>query len=385
MRIDHLTIKNFNGLEFCVVNFNPQFNLIAGDNGSGKTSVLDALVIAIDAWFLGLKAGEPPKNIRPEQVHLIRHSHKENLAFERQFPSRIEVRGLVMGQRLSWARELSHEGGRTTSAEAKDFVQVAGEADLMVRSRREVILPLLCSYGTERLWRETRRPPAKKKGDTKLQLPSRFYGYRDCTASTIQETALLDWIRAEISSSKQRGSDTIALRVVKNAISKCAEGTTLLDYDERYKDLIVETEQLSHQMFRNLSDGQRVVFTLVGDLAKRAITLNPHLGIEVLSKIPGVVLIDELELHLHPNRLRHILHDMKRTFPSIQFITTTHSPKLLAEAQPEEIRFIEKDGRISELPRSPRIDSNRILEELMEAKPRNEEIEKLLSRLTGTD
>ena len=191
---------------------------------------------------------------------------------------------------------------------------------------------------------------------------------------------LLDWIRAQVSASQQRQEETTALAVMKQAIAGCVEDAESIYYDERYKDAIVIMTHLGHQMFRYLSDGQRIMLTLVGDLVKRAVTLNPNLGKDVLHLTPGVVVIDELDLHLHPRWQRRVIHDLKRTFPQIQFIATTHSPQLIGEALPHEIRILE-DGAVSIPQRSYGVDSSRILEEVMHASPRNRDTKELLSRL----
>ena len=75
MRIDSLTIQNFKGFELCEIAFDPHFNLLVGDNAAGKTSVLDALAIAVDSWFLGLNIPEKAGGILQEQVRIVTHSH----------------------------------------------------------------------------------------------------------------------------------------------------------------------------------------------------------------------------------------------------------------------------------------------------------------------
>jgi len=167
---------------------------------------------------------------------------------------------------------------------------------------------------------------------------------------------------------------------MKQAIASCVEFATSIYYDERYKDLIVAIGKSDFQMFRNLSDGQRIMLTLIGDLAKRVIMLNPQLGRDVLQQTPGIVMIDELDLHLHPTWQRRVIHDLKRTFPQIQFVVTTHSPQLIGEALPREIRVLDH-GSVSTPPRSFGVDSSRILEEVMHASPRNIDTKELLSRL----
>jgi predicted ATP-binding protein involved in virulence len=364
----------------CEFNFDSQFNLIVGDNATGKTSALDALSVAVDGWFLGLRCAQRAGSISPEHVHVDPQQFEDRVSFEKQFPASIEASGQVMGQNLTWSRELSSEKGRTTTNKVKNLVNVAQEADRKVRANEVVTLPLICTYGIERLWFESPRRKIAKKNGSSPELPSRFDGYRDCTEFEIQETDLLDWIRAEISAGQQRGAETIALGVMRQAIASCVEFATSIYYDERYKDLIVATGQSDFQMFGNLSGGQRIMLTLIGELAKRAITLNPHLGRDVLQQTPGIVMIDELDLHLHPRWQRRIISDLKRTFPQIQFVVTTHSPQLIGEALPREIRVLDH-GSVSIPPRSYGVDSSRILEEVMHTSPRNVDTKRLLSRL----
>jgi predicted ATP-binding protein involved in virulence len=318
--------------------------------------------------------------VAQSEVHVIPHPHGDVVTFEKQYPARVEFQGVVLEQSVSWSRELARDHGRTTTVGAKDLTALAGEADRLVRKGDPLTLPIVCTYGTERLWYETpQRKRASKKEPVK-QYPSRFDGYRNCTAFEIQETDLLRWIRAEVSATQQRRSETTALSVIKAAIIDCVEDARDVYYDERYKELIVVMKQAGAQMFSNLSDGQRVMLTLIGDLVRRALTLNPHLEKDVLKLTPGVVSIDELDLHLHPRWQRRVIHDLKRMFPMIQFIATTHSPQLVGEALPHEIRILE--GEAATTPsRSFGVDSSRILEEVMHVSRRNEETKELLSKM----
>src|ERR1022692_3680883 len=235
-------------------------------------------------------------------------------------------------------------------------------------------------YGTERLWFEKGHHTPNAGANGTGRGPSRLDGYRDCFNFTIQETALIDWIRDQSTVSLQTKKDTVALGVVKSAITMCVEGAKSLFYDGRYKDLVVLLDEHGPQLFKNLSDGQRIMLTLVGDLASRAAILNPHLADAALRDTAGVVIIDELDLHLHPRWQRRVIHDLKTTFPSVQFIATTHSPQLVGEAQPDEIRLLDGDETTIP-PRSFGIDSSRVLEEVMGAESRDQSVGGLLTRL----
>lgn len=91
-----------------------------------------------------------------------------------------------------------------------------------------------------------------------------------------------------------------------------------------------------------MSDGYKIIISLIGDLSYRCAILNPQLGINCLSKVSGVVLIDEIETHLHPSWQQRILNDLGKVFPLIQFIITTHSPIVLSATKAHVIRFGEK-------------------------------------------
>lgn len=380
MRIDELRIQNFNGFEDRTFRFNPHFNLLVGDNATGKTSVLDALAVAAGSWFLGLRGYEKSPGILADEVRVTAHAHLDSYTFEKQFPARIECTGLVAERSITWARELQREGGRTTTVDAKSVAEAASDAERRVRAGEEITLPLICNYGTERLWYETKHDAPRAALNGAGGRPSRFDGYRDCFSFTIQETALLDWVRDQSTVSLQTGKDTVALAVVKRAMMMCLEGAKSIYYDGRYKDIVVVLDERGPQLLDNLSDGQRIMLTLVGDLASRAATLNPHLGEAVLQAGPGIVLIDELDLHLHPKWQRRVIHDLKTIFPSLQFITTTHSPQLVGETHSDEIMLLD-GGEATASPRSFGIDSSRILEEVMGAVSRDPTVEGLLRRL----
>ncbi len=381
MRIDRLKLQNYKGFTSFEVDLDPSFNLFVGDNASGKTSILDAIKIGLDSWFIGMKGVAGIGSIDPEEVHMKAFTHGDSVHFEKQFPVKVEFIGFVMERSVCWERELARDRGRTTTVGSRQLSLIAGEAEEHVRNGKDVTLPLVCAYGTERLWYESPQRKRLSKKESGRKWPSRLDGYQKCTYFEIQETDLLEWIREQVSAGQQRGSETVAFQVMREAIVGCVEGARDIYYDERYRDLIVVIEGHGHQMFRNLSDGQRIMVSMIGDLAKRAVTLNPHLGVGALRLTPGVVSIDELDLHLHPKWQRRIIHDLKRIFASLQFVVTSHSPQLVGEAQPNELRLLE-DGRAFKVPQSFGMDSNRALEEVMDASSRNTGVKDLLSKMS---
>src|SRR5207249_2270078 len=79
-----------------------------------------------------------------------------------------------------------------------------------------------------------------------------------------------------------------------------------------------------------LSDGVRNMVALVADLARRCASLNPHLGEAVAQLTPGVLLIDEVDMHLHPRWQQQVVDLLRRAFPSLQMVLSTHSPHVLS-------------------------------------------------------
>ena len=132
---------------------------------------------------------------------------------------------------------------------------------------------------------------------------------------------------------------------------------------------------------RQLSDGERSVLVLMLDIAKRLAQANPRLA-DPLSEAEAIILIDEIDLHLHPQWQRKIVHDLTRTFPNCQFIASTHSPQVIGEVPHGRVRFI--DGDTVHIPdHSFGVDSSRVLEELMETRPRNVGVDERLNKIAA--
>jgi predicted ATP-binding protein involved in virulence len=161
----------------------------------------------------------------------------------------------------------------------------------------------------------------------------------------------------------------------------CIEGADNLYFDpKRGEVVLVMGNKHGTQPFSNLSDGQRVMLAMVGDMAQKAAKLNPHFGQEVLSRTEGLVLIDELDLHLHPRWQRRVIGDLRKTFPQIQFVCTTHSPQLIGQVQAEELLMLSSQG-ITHGGQTYGMDSNWILRHVMDAQDRDPLVAKALDRI----
>jgi predicted ATP-binding protein involved in virulence len=354
MRIDRLTVQNFKGFEHREFTFHPQMNLLVGVNGTGKTSVLDALAVAAGSWFLGLR-GYDSRHIKAEEVRLkaIQPSNGPGrngqpgppVNWEYQYPSAIEASGEVLDHQLTWRRSLNKPKGRTWYVQAKEIKQLGGKADDDVRAGVPIVLPLVSYYGTGRLWNVPNDQPGIKTGERLIRKEqrSRLMGYRRSLDPRVSVSDLTHWIAVQSWIAYQHaGTGTAGYSAARAAILGCMDGAKDLYFDAGRGEVIVEIGDHGKQPFRNLSDGQRALLALVGDLAQKAITLNPALEDRALAETPGIVLIDELDLHLHPIWQRSVIEHLRTTFSKIQFFATTHSPFLIQSLRSgEELLMLE--------------------------------------------
>ena len=354
MKIDRLLVKNFKGFDAKEFTFHPEFNLIVGKNGTGKTSALDALSVAVGSWFLGVR-GADTRHIRPNEVLLGDFEHEEideegnrhfSVQWERLYPCEVTAHGQVQERRISWSRSLNSPSGRTTYGNAASIKQIATEADNAVRKGQEILLPLVSYYGTGRLWQEPREAftvsdPMKVASKEEQ---SRLAGYWNSVDPRLSVSQLTRWIaRQSWITYQQQNRVPPVFSAVKEALVSCVEEAQSLYFDATLGEVVVEFS-VGTQPFSNLSDGQRCMLAMVGDIAHKAAKLNPQLGSQVLQETNGVVLIDELDLHLHPRWQRRAIEDLRRTFPKIQFICTTHSPFLIQSLRSGE-ELIMLDGQ----------------------------------------
>jgi predicted ATP-binding protein involved in virulence len=172
------------------------------------------------------------------------------------------------------------------------------------------------------------------------------------------------------------------LETVRRAVySMLGENFSKLRVQRAINNLIINKQGVDIPV-NLLSDGEETLITRVSDLAKKLAIHYPDM--ENPLEGTGIILIDEIELHMHPTWQRMIIPRLTQTFPNCQFIVTTHSPQVLSHIQPESIYLLKKVGEeiIATKPQySYGRDSNRILEDLMDETERPAEIQNQLGEL----
>lgn len=340
MRIHRLEVTNFRGFDQRTFSLSDQFNVLIGENGAGKTAVLDALAIGAGTLLSSFQSDRvESRYIRQDDVRRVSYLKDGIVTIEQQFPARVQCRGHVGGQEQTWTWTSIHPGGNTLDSAL--LSELATHLQTRVQAGEDVLLPLIAYYGTERLWLPKREGMANLFVDP-LPPGSRFTGYAGCLDPASNQEQLLQWFKRMELVQLQQGRTIGALEAVKTAVVRCMAGWKRVWFDINQDGLLAEAEDGRQLPFRMLSDGVRNMLAMVADIAYRAALLNPHLGERAAEQTPGIVLIDELDLHLHPKWQRRVVEDLRTTFPQVQFVATTHSPFIIQSLRPGELINLEE-------------------------------------------
>ena len=373
MLLNSLYLKNFRGFAERRFEFKPGINLVIGVNGSGKTALLEACACSIGAFLHGFKETGSRK-IKKDDIRLEGNTNGKT-TWERKYPVIITAQGSVSDyQGIEWTIERQSSQGTQSNKNATQIINIARGLDNAVRNGGLAILPVLVYYVNGRLWlNQTNAFKDVSDGEK----PSRFDGYRNSLGASCTAKSLQNWFITQEWVSFNSGKESDVLEMVKSAILATIDEALKVGYDPELKELSITFNDGRCLPFSYLSDGQREIIALAGDIAVRMMQLNPHLGKDALNNTPGIVLIDEVDLYLHPKWQRDILSKLSKIFPSVQFICTTHSPQIIGEVTPERIIVLDTGNQPAY---SFGLDSNTIIEEVMNALPRNKKVYDLINR-----
>lgn len=384
MYIKSLKLKNYRCYENLEIELNPEYTILVGVNGAGKSTILDALATALGSYIVGFD-GIDSNSISQDDVRLKMYELGSRIDAEPQFPVEIETVGIIDDKEYLWKRSLHAKEGRTHIRDAKQIMDYAGGLQKKVREgSKETILPLIAYYGTGRLYMQKRQ---KKNAvdDTKF---TRTTGYVDCLDSASNDKLMMRWFKQMTSIQIQEEMKIPELETVKLAMGKCyagsenTEGIAEFAYKVKTQEIEItyqkegKKEKLPMKM---LSDGLRSTISMVADIAYRMAVLNPQLLDHILDETPGIVLIDEVDMHLHPEWQKRIMDDLHYIFPKIQFIVTTHSPSVLANVKKEHVLLLE-DGQVY-VPGNTTYgrDVSAVMHEIMKVEVRPEKVRKIIN------
>lgn len=386
MTVSTLQLQNFRCFREMPepVRFHPNLTVLVAKNGKGKTAFLDALRISLGTFTRAFTSRSQANISRMDaSLQPLRISQGRGACY----PVRIIASGVVNGSEANWERELAGNENRTTSKKAKAITEYADELHQNVSSDGvEVELPLVGYYGTDRLWSAGIENSAYSGRDFVSQ--GRIAGYEDALTEDSIYLQVKKWLAyaSHVTANSIEAKTDIGimvsnqLKAVGKAVDRVLDGTGMksLHYNFTYNEAAVIDESVKPTdgadyaiavPVSQTSDGTKAAIALVADIAFRCARLNPQYGQDACCKTSGIVMIDEVDLFLHPSWQQHILTDLREIFPKIQFVVTTHSPQVVASVPSECIRVIEDSGKVEEITKSEGVAASYVLKEVFGTEP----------------
>lgn len=319
MKIQELTLTNVRAFKRAEFEFKPGVNLIVGLNGLGKTTILDVLRILLSQTL-------PHANeIRGDSLDFTNDDIKLSSGVPADALS-AELKLQMPGYDLTYTvhkprgEYIPKEGGNVRDA----VIETPGKYRLIADnkggeeiSKLETETQLGVFFSTRRSLPSDAEPSKRKAGGEKAAAVAGALSHRG-----LRLREIASWIKVQETLGDERPLALKHLAAVKHAAAKLLPDCRNLTAETGKLFVEKDGERLN---VRQLSDGERSLLVLALDLAIRLAQARPDLA-NPITNADAVVLIDEIDLHLHPQWQRTIIERLTRTFPGCQFITTTHSP-----------------------------------------------------------
>ena len=391
-RIARIAVQNFRCFPEFIVDLNSDereiqkngqiktvgpLTVIVARNGMGKTTVLDAIRIAYGTFTSGFSY-KSFANIQRQDIRI----EKDNS--QQVFPVVIDAVAALANTPFEWIRSIQAEGQQTKTLvknknnlgirriDGNPFKDFQRKFQGAYEETDPFVLPIIASYGTNRLWKKT-----NKKDKRRNLVTNRTWGYSSCLDAAANYTEAFGWLTDAIIArlnEKQVGiqqNQTLndQLQAVESALTTVLEQEGYcppLHLDPFFQELAIVQKNSDNKIsvpVSQMSDGVKAVFFMVADIAFRCAKLNPLFKENAAKLTPGIVLIDEVDMHLHPSWQQKVLDTLQWAFPQIQFIVTTHSPQVVSSVPSESVRIIE-NGNVYSACGSEGADSARILEDI---------------------
>ncbi|UPT91407.1 AAA family ATPase [Bradyrhizobium barranii subsp. apii] len=346
LQLDKLSLTNFRCFADCDVSFHPKLTVLVAENGSGKTALLDAAAAALSVVVNVLY---PPEWIRRIQSSDVRLSPDSSFKMVPQLPTAYQAQGIVDNTSVVWGST-----ARTYSSKlrpSRNFKQIWAIAKEFRSST--AILPLVAYYGTARLWRESRLTESRRS--SLRNIDERVAAYADCLTSSSSFRGVSAWYESRVSQTaspiyrESLATNLAMIQGVKQATDTilAPTGWSDLHWDSDLHALTAQHAVKGRLPLLMLSDGVRTMLALVADVARRCVSLNPHLSDQAPVATPGVLIVDEVDMHLHPRWQQQVLGLLQSAFPALQIIVSTHSPHVLSTVDRESIRVVHlRNGQV---------------------------------------
>ncbi len=344
MYIEKICIKNFKAVKNMELEFTPGVNLLIGDNGVGKTSILEAIAVALSGMLKGIN-GVPVKNILQDDIFFTM-DERGDASSEIHYEVPVEISCFLNygKQNFQWTRTRIDENGNTRTK-----MNDGGIVKWMqvISNDSAQILPLLCYQSDARVWQMRRGDFGK---ELKKKLNDRRCGYIGCLDYSLDIKGIQAWCLKMELNAFQKKSRIEEYEAFKSVVAGFMMRISNLDkvpeiYYSSQLEQLMYREGTIHMPISNLSAGYQSLLWVVMNLAYRMALLNPEYT-KNFNDIPGIVIIDEVDMHLHPKWQWNIVKALEETFPNMQFILATHSPIVISSCNNEKLIKITEEQEV---------------------------------------
>jgi predicted ATP-binding protein involved in virulence len=337
MHINNLNLKGFRAANALSLKLHERLNVFVGMNGAGKTSILDAVAIML-SWLVN-RIKHSGGSGRPIMESDIKNGEPA---------ADVALALTVDGKELKWnivkvQKGYSRKVFSSSLVELSEFAkQIQSE---LTERNRQVNLPLLAYYPVNRAVLDI---PLRIREKHNFELLS---AYDDSLTSGANFRTFFEWFREREDLENEARRDRESLFAFSNNTPKAqfpdpqlsAVRMALNLFMPDFKNLTVRRNPLRMEVEKNgvrltvnqLSDGEKCLMAMVGDLARRMAIANPLHNNPLEGE--GIILIDEIDLHLHPKWQRMVIPKLGDVFPNCQFLISTHSPHVITHVQPESL------------------------------------------------
>jgi predicted ATP-binding protein involved in virulence len=351
LRLGSVRIKNFRCFESCNFDLHPQITVFVADNGKGKTAILEAIRYSLESFVFAVAPSIEAEFIDAADMRKRFGSEGE---VEVAKSTEIEIHATVNSENIRWIRERRSAERRIGPNHQIKELRVAAIRPNGVSNSPDFVYPVLGLYRANRSAVVT---SGDEIGVPLSERSDRLSGYVDCFDPIGSFHRFVKWYRAASINIREKsslagGSNlSLMLASVNDAVREALEPThwndLRWDYDQ---DQLTVANKYGHCLPASvMSDGVRNTLAIVADIAHRCCRLNPQFEDSARLATPGVVLIDEIDLHLHPGWQQKIVGILRSVFPFVQFVLTTHSPQVLSTVSNNSIRVIRVDRGITSI------------------------------------
>lgn len=329
MKLKSLQLQHYKGFSESKIDFDGRTTIFFGPNGVGKSSVLEAIGSVFAPLLSGIINKGSDKKVKKPKDNL----DMDDIKFG-ESAAKLSAKILVGEEQFTYSRMINKKKKEDTREEKLAIIERFCSRYLWDQKydNEENSMPIYANYGTHRAVRVVKVQRVHNQHESF----EKIFALENAIENTVDFRTFFEWFRTEQEIENNKKVETGDMTYQDKALS-CVKKAVLSMLGEQFTDLKIMFHPLRMVAAKNgenlkieqLSDGEKCTLAMVGDLARRLAIANYNMNNPLLGK--GIVLIDEIELHLHPSWQGRIVPVLMEIFPNIQFLITTHSPKVLSE------------------------------------------------------